>query len=187
MRKLTFLSFLIAFVTTGSVWAVQFDLAVFSAESPGNSWLAQVSDRIDRHRTTHSFEACGSPLACSKVVATTLWQCESVAAMPGYAVRATLRLYGKLYYYDGPYRRRKPARDRQVVDAESAVVHEYTQHIIPAIAAATPILDLLQSRRFTSRERCQTAAREASEAVTAAFRHELVKTQKRELLGEPAG
>ena len=187
MRTFTTVLLLVAFVMSMAVDVHAFDLAAFSEHAPGNSWLAEISDRIVRERTPRTAEVCGSPLACGKVIAATLWQCESTLPRSTFAVRATLRLYGTIYYFDGPYRSRKPALDRSVVDGESAISHEYTRHIIPAAAAAAGMLDALEAERFPTRSRCEDAARKASGAVTNTFRKELAETQRLELAGRHGG
>lgn len=182
MRQLTVLFFLIACVVTSPAAAKEFDLSAYSGQA-GLTWLSEVSDRIERRRTPNTNEACGSPLACSKVIAATLWQCEAESLTSSFVVRGTLNLYGTIYYYNGPFRSRRTAVDRTVIDADSAVSHEYVWHIIPAISAVNPVLDSLEARRFATRETCETAARQTSRVITARFQTLLAATQQVEVNG----
>ncbi len=94
---------------------------------------------------------------------------------------ATLLLAGTIYYYNGPFAglREKP-RDPTVKDAASAISHEYTHHIDPALTAVEPLIKSLEAKGFTSKEECSGECSAVSSKVTALFRSTLAETQRKE-------
>lgn len=179
MRQLAGLRFaIVLFLTTGSILAAEDR----GARRPsGNSWIDAARDYIVRKPTLRPAESCGSPLACSLVIANASARCESVGAGRVFVARPTLHLYGALYYYPGRMNHAKPAVDATVVDGPTAIAHEYDWHIIPAAIGVTPLLEHLQSRRFTSRTACEAGVAETSAAILVQFREILAETQRHEL------
>lgn len=92
-----------------------------------------------------------------------------------------LRLYGTIYYYNGPfpYRGRRP-KDRSVVDTQTAINREFNQHINPAINAVTPMITALRDKRFNSQDECIGECNKTSGLVNAQFKKTLADTQKQE-------
>jgi len=92
-----------------------------------------------------------------------------------------LRLYGKMYIYNGPWRllNKKP-KDKTVNDADSAIAHEYNVHINPAVAAVTPLITEFEGKTFQSREQCQAECRETRAKVSKLFAETLAETQRKE-------
>lgn len=181
MRELTILPLLVTMMAS-VLQGEQFSLAAFALAVPRMSWLASVNDHIVRNPTMATRETCGSPVACSFVIANTLRKCEAAAGGSLYQAEMTLRLYGTIHYFNGPLRGKKPL-DRSVVDGPTAVAHEYRRHIIPAANAVAPLLTQMKDARFSSLEQCESAATETSAAITARFRDALVATQEFERTG----
>lgn len=65
-------------------------------------------------------------------------------------------------------------------DAASAIAHENTVHINPAIAALTPAIDHLEARKFKSEAECKSECRKTSDFVNKLFRAVLAATQQAE-------
>jgi len=78
-----------------------------------------------------------------------------------------------------PYRGRRPV-DPTVVNADTAIAHEYNIHINPAIAAVTPTINALEDKTFASEAECHAECDRASSAVNRMFRNTLRQTQQAE-------
>jgi hypothetical protein len=149
------------------------------------TWLTldgpRIRDSIRRQPTLAPRETCGSSVACSVVAAIASCDC-SPAAPNRVLARTTLRLLGTIYYFDGPFASlAKRARDRSVVDSESAIRHEYAYHITPAMLSVAGLLPTVESIVFPSMADCVRAGRELAQSVNTMFRQTLVETQRQEV------
>jgi hypothetical protein len=78
-----------------------------------------------------------------------------------------------------PYRGRRPV-DPTVVDADTAIAHEYNSHINPAITAVTPMINALEEKTFGSKAECYAECDRVSSTVNQLFRNTLRQTQQAE-------
>ena len=124
---------------------------------------------------------CGSNVggACTSATALVLCNCDGCGG--AWKANPQLRLYGTLYYFNGtfPYKGRRP-KDSTVVDAATAIAHEYNAHLNVAIGAVGALIDSLKSRLFSSQAECQGECDKTSTAASALFRQTLRDTQQRE-------
>jgi RHS repeat-associated protein len=143
--------------------------------------LFTVRDNITQRRAVDIDAQCGSSTggACTRVAALVVCTCKCDGA--NWKASAELRIYGQMWIYNGPfpYKRRRPV-DRTVVNAETAIAHEYNAHINPSIAAVTPLINALEARTFKSKEECYGACGETSGQVSDLFRRTLRRTQEQE-------
>ena len=151
----------------------------------GSASSLTIADNISRHSTLGIDQVCGSRTggACTLITGVVVVsRCQQsgtgIIAMP------ELRIYGDMYVYSGPFTtlRRTPT-DRTVVDAQSAINHEYNVHINPAIASVAPLINSLAARAFDSVGQCQMETSAVSTVVGIAFTNTLIATQQQELSG----
>jgi len=92
-----------------------------------------------------------------------------------------LRLYGEIWITTEqfPYKGRHPV-DRSVVDADTALAHEYNFHINPAIASVRSIINAFARRAFRSEQEIKDAYILLVTQVSTRFRHSMRNTQIRE-------
>ena len=145
--------------------------------------LFTVKDGIVQHRTIGIDNVCGTGTggACTAIKAA-LVMCSCKEGCDGrWKASAELRIYGDMYIYSGPWATfpRKP-KDKSVVDANSAIAHEYNVHINPAISAVTPQIKNLESMTFGSEAECYRECDKTSAAVNNLFRQTLKATQEQE-------
>ncbi len=150
-------------------------------DSPVN--MPPMSDGIIQKKVGLNMDQiCGPQVggACT-VLAAAILNCTCNCEAGNWKASPELRLYGSLYYYTGkfPYKGRKP-KDPTVVDAGTAIAHEYNAHINPAIRAVTPLIQGLQGMSFKSEKECQDQCNTTSSAVDKLFRATLSATQKSE-------
>jgi len=144
--------------------------------------LFKTTDNIKRHPTNNIDPFCpgDSGGACTLFrAAVVICTCDCDAS--GYKPNPELRLYGDIYVYNGPWQtlRRKP-KDKSVVDAGSAINHEYNVHINPAKSAVSGLINGLEGKTFKSEEECQSECSKTSDLVNKLFKQTLKKTQDQE-------
>lgn len=179
MRQLALLMILGASFVAASLHAADFDVVSLTSAVSSRGWRGTIDDRIVRKPTLSPAQSCGSPIACSLVIANAYARCEAQSAS-AFVARTTLRLFGNIYYYPGQVARFARPVDASVVDGASAVAHEYLWHIVPAMQVVMPILQKLERQRFATRTECERAGTAASDAVAVAFARELTATQMAE-------
>jgi hypothetical protein len=152
-------------------------LALLGTDLPPN-----VQDSIVRKATGAPKATCGSAMACSVVAAITLSDCRFEPTLNRVVAKATLRLMGTIYYFRGSFRSiAERARDKSVVDQETAIEHEYAFHITPAVNAVASLLTDFEKMTFASVAECMLGGTELSKTVTTAFQSALADTQIAEL------
>jgi len=137
---------------------------------------------IVQHRTLGIQNVCGAGTggACTAIkAALVICNCESECG--GWKAKAELRIYGDMYIYSGIWSAlpHKP-KDKSVVDAKTAIAHEYNVHINPAIAAVTPLINNLEAKTFKSESECHAECDKTSGAVNKLFFQTLKATQEKE-------
>ncbi len=100
----------------------------------------------------------------------------------GIKANPTLEITGQMYVSSGlwPYKGRRPV-DQSVVDAQSAINHEWNVHLNPAIAGVSPAVSNLENKTFKSVEECQSDCKKTSDFVGHLFSAILFDTQKADL------
>ena len=124
---------------------------------------------------------CGSPIACSIVNAYLQCDCECDPDTNTIAAKVTLNIVGTIYYYSGPFGAVKKTRDKSVVNARTAIDHEYNAHINPAIHTVEPLIFNLENTPFFSKSDCMATCNAVSSQVQALFAQTLGATQQKEL------
>jgi RHS repeat-associated protein len=94
----------------------------------------------------------------------------------------TLVITGQMYVSSGlwPYKGRHPV-DKSVVDAQSAIGHEWNVHLNPAIAGVSSAVSNLENKNFTSVGECQSDCQKTSDCVGHLFGAILHDTQSADL------
>jgi RHS repeat-associated protein len=88
---------------------------------------------------------------------------------------------GTMYIYNGPWNTlRLPPKDKSVVDAKTAIAHEFNVHINPAEAAVAPLLNAFEAKTFKSKEDCIIEHGRLTPIVRSLFNQTLRETQQRE-------
>ena len=141
-----------------------------------------ILDEIIRKPATNLDSICGPTVggACTLIqAALVLCSCDCDAG--GFRAKPQLRIYGTLYYFSGtfPYKGRHP-KDTSVINAQTAINHEYGAHIDPAISAVTPLINNLQWRTFNSNKECSAECDKTSTIVNKLFKGTLKSTQESE-------
>ncbi len=147
--------------------------------------LFTVDDAIRQHPTIAISQTCpaGTAGACT-IIRRIFLTCTCECSGQGWKATASLHIEGDLYVYNGPFSLLRPRpRDRSVVDATSAIAHEYNVHINPAITAVTPMINGLESRAFGSETECRNECSAVSRRVDALFRQTLRTTMQQEIRG----
>ncbi len=141
--------------------------------------LYKLQDNIKRKPHGQPERLCGSPFACSVVMADVLCDCHCDR---GFIVAdVTLRLFGTINYFDGPFgAKQRSTVDKTVVDAKSAIRHEYLWHINKAIVGIEPLVKSLGSKYFASVESCDLECKTISKLITGEFWKILKQTQEAE-------
>ena len=67
-----------------------------------------------------------------------------------------------------------------MINAQTAINHEYGAHIDPAISAVTPLINNLQWRTFNSNKECSDECDKTSTIVNKLFKGTLRSTQESE-------
>jgi RHS repeat-associated protein len=151
------------------------------------SGLFKIDDSIRKVRTFGIGQVCPPTAAgaCTTGYAAILFcPCTDESTCPEAGSRvenATLKLYGTMYIFSGPWPLlKKTAKDKTVKDAASAEAHEYNFHINPSIAAVAPLIEELESKTFDSQAECQAACGETAAKVNKLFAETMKKTQQQE-------
>jgi len=76
--------------------------------------------------------------------------------------------------------RGRVSKDRSVVDTQTAINHEFNQHINPAVNAVTPMITALRDKRFNSQDECTGECDKTSGLVNTQFKKTLANTQQQE-------
>ena len=141
-----------------------------------------ILDEIIRKPAINLDSICGPTVggACTLIQAA-LVLCSCDCDGGGFRAKPQLRIYGTLYYFSGtfPYKGRRP-KDTSVINAQTAINHEYGAHIDPAISAVTPLINNLQWRTFNSNKECSDECDKTSTIVNKLFKGTLRSTQESE-------
>ena len=148
--------------------------------------LYSVDNRIRQHVSLAWKLNCpaNSAGACTvNINSALLCDCKQRDCDKVWKASATLRIYGEMWVYNGPWAT-LPTRpkDRTVHDSSSAIAHEYNVHINVGLNAVRPTLEQLESRSFSSEAECQSActAAAALNAVPKTFNDAVHQTQVEE-------
>lgn len=84
-----------------------------------------------------------------------------------------------MYIYLGRIPSLNP-KDPSVVDVNTGIAHEYSEHIDPALMAVEPLVVDLEHRDYDALEACQADCAKVSKEVSDLFRTTVRETQQRE-------
>ena len=114
--------------------------------------------------------------ACSRAGAAVTGSCRKLDC-GGYKMNSLLIVNADITVSPGPYpyKGRKP-RDPSVRDAESAFVHEFRVHLIPAAAAAAAVLAVFEQPVYPSESDCRLAIGIARTVAVGRFNAVLAET-----------
>jgi hypothetical protein len=92
-----------------------------------------------------------------------------------------LRIYGRVYYSSRPFASiHKTPVDTSVVDAESAIAHEFGIHIVPAIRPVVQTIHNLEHKRFKTEAECHGECAKVAAEVAKKYAEALHQTQVKE-------
>ena len=113
--------------------------------------------------------------ACSRAGAAVTGFCQPECG--GYKMNSLLFVNADITVSPGPYpyKGRKP-RDPSVRDAESAFVHEFRVHLIPAASAAAAVLAVFEQPLYPSESACRLAIGIARTVAVGRFNAVLAET-----------
>lgn len=136
------------------------------------SGLSAVENAISTHLTMMWASHCppGAAGACTILSSDVDCTCSKFDCSDSdWKLSLTLRIKGDMWIYNGPWSvlPLKP-KDSSIRDSKSAIQHEYGVHINPAIAAATAVMDALESNSYGTEAQCQADCAIAKASVPAA-------------------
>lgn len=156
--------------------------------------LFSIHDGIEQHGLSDIDAACGPYLpglrppagACSKVIANVSCQCDCTKS--GWKANVHISLLGNIFFYNGdkwPYKNRIPNSDTSVINAASAIAHEYSEHINPAAKDTEREARKLESKTFKSKDKCDKACEKADKSLPNHFQLSLLEGQREEGMKQP--
>ena len=89
----------------------------------------------------------------------------------------TVYLSGLLYYFTGNWDQMPRANDRTVTDADSAIAHEYSTHILPSLASLEAIVPPFEGSSYSSVTDCNEGCASLNRALGKAFSRAIHQTQ----------
>jgi RHS repeat-associated protein len=141
--------------------------------------LFSVVDRITKLKSLNIDASCGviSGGACTRGGRAQL-NCDCKGCGDSWHADTTLTISGTLYYYSGPFRQlnRRPV-DTTVVDAASAIAHEYNAHINRAVEAVRPLAESYEAMPFRDEQLCSEMCGVVAAEVVPLFSRVLGMTQ----------
>jgi RHS repeat-associated protein len=161
---------------------------LYAYANPGlfaDPWgLFEIAYSVVTKPTLSPGSICGSPIACSLIGAALTASCKCDANIGRVvAENVTLRIAGAIYYYNGPFGSisQRATVDRSVVDAQTAIHHEYAFHINQASLEVTRALLAFEAHTYSSTEACQRAVNAMSGMIHRYFAAALEASQRDEL------